>query len=298
MPSITPPLDTGVPQLLVDHTSGTGEGPLWHEEGRYLTWIDIPAGQLFRYTPDAGTHELIYQHTGQIGGYTIQRDGALIVFADNGAIFRLIGDMPDPIFPEIEELRGTRFNDVIADPEGRIFAGTMPLGDGSARLYRLDPNGELTLLYDDLTLSNGMGFSPDLATFYLTDSNSHRIYAIEYDRATGNLGKRTTLITTAENEIVPDGMAVDRDGAIWSAQYGGGGILKYTPEGKMIGKVELPVRNVTSITFGGPHFATAFVTSAGGAQRGEQNGFLAGSLFRLNPKTHGTAPFRSRIGMT
>lgn len=297
MPSMTPPLDTGVPELVVDHPSTTGEGPLWHEEGRYLTWLDIPAGQLFRYAPHTNTNELVYQHTGQIGGYTIQHDGSLIAFGENGAIFRLIGDMPEPIIPQVEGLRGTCFNDVIADPEGRIFAGTMPLADGSARLYRLDPDGTLSLVYDDLTQANGMGFSHDLTTLFLTDTNSYRIFAIAYDRASGELGERRTLITMPVDGSAPDGVAVDVDDAIWSAQYGGQGLLKYSPGGDLLGKVEFPVRNVTSITFGGPDLATAFVTSAGGGNRGEQDGFLAGSLFRVDLKIRGKAPFRSRIGM-
>jgi len=146
MPPAPSPLDTGAPQLVIDRPAYTGEGPLWHEESETLTWLDIPAGQLFRYTPAYESNELIYQHTGQIGGYTIQEDGSLIAFGEGGSIFRLLGDEPDPIITGIGALRENRFNDVIADPEGRIFAGTMPLADGAAHLYRLDPDGSLSLI--------------------------------------------------------------------------------------------------------------------------------------------------------
>lgn len=297
MANPTPSLDVGVPELLVDHPSDTGEGPLWHEENQTLNWVDIPAGKLFRFDPATGENELVYQHDGQIGGYTIQADGSLILFCERGAVLRLMGDMPEWIIPEIKALRESRFNDVIADPEGRIYAGTMPLGNNPAQLYRLDPDGTLTLVMDDLTQANGMGFSPDLSTFYLTDSNSRQIYRLDYDRATGALSNRRPLTTTADDGTVPDGMTVDAEGNIWSARYGGSGLYKYTSEGQLMGKVEFPVRNITSITFGGRDYDTAFVTTAGGTQRSAGTGFLAGSLFGIHLKTSGRAPFRSGIGM-
>lgn len=298
MTRITPTLDTGVPQMLVDHPSKTGEGPLWHEENRTLTWVDIPAGHLFRFDAETGHNELIYEHHGQIGGYTIQADGALVLFCEHGEVLRLIGRETETIIPEIEGVRGSRFNDVIADPEGRVYAGTMPIGEDPARLYRLDRDGSLTLVFDDLTLSNGMGFSPDGSTFYLTDSNSRQIFGMAYDRNTGELGERQVILALDEEEPgVPDGMAVDLDGNIWSARWDGHGIYKYTPAGELLGKVEFPVRKVSSVTFGGPEYRIAYVTTAGGTERNADEGFLAGSLFRVDLKATGRPPFRSRIGM-
>lgn len=298
MTNPTPTLSVGAPELLVDHPSVTGEGPLWHEESQTLTWVDIPAGKLFRYDPATGKNDLIYQHNGELGGYTIQADGSLVLFCEHGVILRLIGSDTEPIMSEIPALRGSRFNDVIADPEGRVFAGTMPLGDDPARLYRLDPDGTLTCVIDDLTLANGMGFSPDLSTFYLTDSNSRRIFRAPYDRVTGELGQREVLVTLDEDDQgVPDGMTVDVDGNIWSARWDGTGLFKYTPNGELLGKVEFPVRKVSSVTFGGPEFNIAYATTAGGGERSAQEGLLAGSLFRVDLKTYGRAPFRSRIGM-
>lgn len=298
MDSSLPQLNTGTPEIILDHPSLNGEGPLWHEEARTLTWLDIPAGQIFRYTPETGTNELVYQHSGEIGGYTIQKDGSLIAFCEKGTILRLIGDMPEVIVERIDAIGDGRFNDVIADPEGRIFAGTMALGNKPAQLYRLDLDGTLTLIYNDLTQGNGMGFSSDLSTYYLTDSNSRCIFAIEYDRTTGELGERRTLITTPDDGSVPDGMAVDSTGNIWSARHGGSGIYKYDANGEVLGKVELPVRNVTSLTFGDSDFSTAFVTTGNGDQRDDHHGLLAGSLFRVDLKVRGKPPFRSRIGMS
>ena len=293
----TPILDTGSPELLVDHPSVTGEGPLWHQETQTLIWVDIPAGQIFRFDPATRRNDLVFQHDGEIGGYTIQEDGSLIVFCEGGVILRLIGGHPETIVEGIDALANSRFNDVIADPEGRIFAGTMPRGDQPAHLYRLDRDGSLSLILDDLSLANGMGFSPDLSIMYLTDSNNRRIYRMPYDRSTGALGNRAMFMELDDdNDDVPDGMAVDIDGNIWSARWDGSGIYKYNPQGKLLGNVPFPVRKVSSITFGGPDFANAYVTTAGGNHRGKEEGMLAGSLFRVNLKTRGRAPFRSRIG--
>ena len=297
MTDVTPILDAGAPELLVDLPSDTGEGPLWHEENRCLYWVDIPDGKLFRYDPEEGRNQIVYQHAGAIGGFTFQQDGSLILFCEGGAILRLIGGETETVIPEVDALRESRFNDVIADPEGRIFCGSMPLGDKPAHLYRLDPNGSLTLVFDDLTLSNGMGFSPDSKTMYLTDSNSQQIFRMDYERDTGEVRNREALVTIPDEGTVPDGLAIDREGNIWSARYGGGGLFKYSPEGDLLGKVQFPVRKVTSVAFGGPDYDRAYVTTAGGKQRSAEEGMQAGGLFRVDLKTTGRPPFRSRIAM-
>jgi hypothetical protein len=114
-----PVLSTGAPEVVVDHPSKTGEGPLWHEDAQRVYWVDIPAGKLFRYDPESGVNELVYTHDAQIGGYTVQHDGSLVLFCSQGKILRLIGNQTEVIIPEIEKERAGRFNDVIADPEGK-----------------------------------------------------------------------------------------------------------------------------------------------------------------------------------
>lgn len=292
-----PLLPTGAPEPVVDLPCQTGEGPLWHEGAQRLYWLDIPAGRLYRYDPERGENELAYQHNGQVGGYTVQQDGSLVLFAERGQILRLIGDQAEVIVPEIAAEREGRFNDVIADPEGRVYCGTMPTADGTARLYRLDPDGSRTLLFDDIGLSNGMGFSPDLTTFYHTDSNKRLIYRLRYDRATGEVTDREELVRTPDDGTVPDGMTVDSEGNIWSARWNGRALFKYSAAGEALGQVPFPVRKVSSVTFAGPDFRAAYVTTAGGPLRSADEGMLAGSLFRVDLKTSGRAPFPSRIGM-
>ena len=297
MPDDVPVIDTAAPELVVDEPSGTGEGPLWNEDERALYWVDIPTGRLFRYSPATDTNELAYQHDSMIGGYTFQADGAILLFGMRGQILRWNAGAVETVVSDIERERDGRFNDVIADPEGRVFCGTMPTDDHLARLYRLDLDGSLTEVFDDIGLSNGLGFSPDNRVMYHTDSNNRRISRLDYDAASGELTKRATLIETPDDGSVPDGMAVDAEGTIWSARWDGHALYRYGADGQSLGKVPFPVRKVSSVTFAGDDYTTAYVTTAGGGNRGDAEGATAGSLYRVNLGVRGRPPFRSRIGL-
>ena len=282
------------PVVLVDLPSDTGEGPLWDHVTNTLTWNDIPAGTLYRYDPAGRSNTVIYQHTGAIGGHTLQEDGSLILFGDDGQILRLVDGTPEIIIAEIPTVVGSRFNDVIADPGGNVFCGTMPLKNNPAHLYRLDHDGRLDLVWDDLGLGNGMGFSPDETTFYHSDSNNRVVYRASY--ADGTLSNREVLIRLDDAEAVPDGMTVAANGDLWLAVWDGSCLLHYSPEGELIDKVMFPVRKVSSLSFGGIDFGTAFVTTAGGRNREGDDGPLAGSLFAVDiPGVRGKPDYRSRI---
>ena len=292
-----PIIDAAAPELVVDEPSETGEGPLWNEDERALYWVDIPSGRLFRYSPATSTNELAYQHDSMIGGYTFQADGTILLFGVRGQIVRWNAGVVETVVSDIDGERDGRFNDVIADPEGRVFCGTMPTDAHLARLYRLDRDGSLTKVLDDVGLSNGLGFSPDNRVMYHTDSDNRRISRFVYDAASGELTNRATLIETPDDGSVPDGMAVDAEGTIWSARWDGHALYRYDPEGVLLGKVPFPVRKVSSVTFGGDDYTTAFVTTAGGGERGDREGTTAGSLYRINLGVRGRPPFRSRIGL-
>lgn len=290
------------PTLLVDLPCDTGEGPLWDNRTRTLTWNDIPAGTLYRYNPANGTNQVIYQHHAAIGGHVLQEDGSLVLFCADGQILLLHPDGSiEMILDHIPAVVGSRFNDVIADSIGGVYAGTMPLGEGGdlpAHLYRLHTNGSLELVWDDLGLGNGMGFSPDERTFYHSDSDNRVIYRADYDAASGAVSDRSVLITLDDEIAVPDGMTVDANGDIWLAVWNGSCLLHYSAEGEPLEQITFPVKKVSSINFGGEDFATGFVTTAGGLNRNGDDGALAGSLFSVQiPGVHGKSDYRSRIGM-
>ncbi len=293
----TPILTNAKPEVVVDLPSQTGEGPLWNQRDRKVYWVDIPPGRLYRYDPDTGDNAIVYQHSAAIGGYTFQADGSILLFCAKGQILRW---QEEEITTIVEEIRGEsdgRFNDVIAGPDGHVFCGTMPTANGRARLYRLELDGSLTTLLDDIGLSNGFGFSPDNRTLYHTDTTEGVIYRLDYETGTGEVSNRQVLVRVAAGEGMPDGMAVDAEGAIWSARWDGHAIYKYDQAGEMLEMVPLPVRKVSSLTFGGDDLGTAYVTTAGGSARGDVEGPLAGSLFRIDLGVKGRPAFLSRIGL-
>lgn len=283
-------------EVIADERCDTTEGPLWHVEQQALFWLDIPAGRLYRYDPAVGAHALVYQGNGQIGGFTIQEGGELLLFGERGRIWTWEPGSGSErvVIDEIPAERGTRFNDVIADPEGRVFAGTMPDGDRSGHLYRLDPDGSLTLVLDDAGVSNGMDFTPDLQAIYHTNSTRRTISRYRYDRSTGDLSFDNVVVHVPEGEGVPDGMTVDARGDIWSARWDGGALYHYAPSGALLGSKMYPARKVSSVSFGGRGWADAYVTLAGGTDR-DAEGEGAGAVYRTSLGVAGRPPFRSRI---
>ena len=204
------------PRLIADYECVTGENPLWHPLEKRVYWTDIPTGRLFRYDPATGGYE------GEpVGGFTVQPDGALLLFMARGAVMSWRDGDLTTVIDEIPAERESRFNDVIADPAGRVFCGTMPSPAGLGRLYRLDLDGSVAPVLDGVHCSNGMGLTADRKTIYHTDSGLRRAYAFDYDEATGDLGARRVLIETPEGAGVPDGMTVDANGDIWSARWDG-----------------------------------------------------------------------------
>ena len=283
------------PELIADYQCVTGEGPLWHVGEQRLYWTDIPTGRIFRYHPATGTHEQC--HEGEVvGGFTIQADGSLLLFMARGAVKTWREGRLTTVIGEIPDERESRFNDVIADPAGRVFCGTMPTGDRPGRLYRLDTDGTLTKLLDGIGVSNGMGWTPDRQQMYYTDSARREIYLFDYDQGTGAITNRRVFVQTPAGEGVPDGMTVDAEGYVWSARWDGGCLVRYAPSGTEDLRIRFPARKVSSVTFGGVDYTDIYVTTAGGNNRAEE-GPGAGALFRLQLGIRGVPEFPSRVGL-
>ncbi len=289
------------PELVADTHCALGEGPLWHDAEARLYWADITAGHLYRYDPQKGTHERCYEGA-PVGGFTIQEDGSLLLFGERGSIRRWRDGETETLIQEIPAARETRFNDVAADPAGRVFCGTMATTSRPGQLYRLDTDGTLTVAVEEVEISNGIGFTPKRDAMYYTDSAAQQIYRYDYDVATGEITNRRVFATVPPEDGLPDGMTVDAAGYVWSARWDGSCLVRYAPDGSEVLKVTFPAKKVSSVIFGGPDLTDLYVTTAGGDHR-EQEGAGAGALFRIRTGQPGHATikgipeFLSRIRM-
>ena len=285
-----------VPELMADYRCETGEGPLWHPMERQVYWSDIPRGRIFRLNPFSRRHVQIYE--GRIvGGYTIQSDGSLLLFMDRGSVAVWRDGKLKYLVNEMEGEADNRFNDVAADPAGRVFCGTMPTDTRSATLYRMDTDGSVTTVLEGVGLSNGIGFSPDQKQMYYTDSLARKIYIFDYDIDSGDITNQRVFVETPDDGSIPDGMTVDAEGYVWGARWDGSSLYRYNPDGEQVVQIQFPAKKVSSVIFGGVDLTDMYVTTAGGGNKAEE-GPGAGGLFRLNVGVQGKPEFLSRVGLS
>lgn len=158
----------------------------------------------------------------------------------------------------------------------------------------MDPDGTVRNLFKGTGNANGMGFSPDCQYFYWTDTTARRIFRFRYHEDTGELSDRQVFVTIPDNKGVPDGMTVDSEGCIWSARWGDSSVYWYSPEGQQIGKVVVPTRNVTCVTFGGDKLRDLYITTAGGRDDSEGP---EGAVYSVGTVSLGRLEYRSRVMM-
>ncbi|ETK30613.1 SMP-30/gluconolactonase/LRE family protein [Microbispora sp. ATCC PTA-5024] len=236
------------------------EGPVWDPLAERLLWVDIPTGRVLEGRWRDGGLRVERTHTlpGTVGAAVPGADGSIAVAARHG--FAVIGPevtMGPRVLPEGA---ASRFNDGKCDPAGRFLAGSMALDDrtGGERLYRLEPDGTAVVVAGGLTLSNGLGWSPDGGTMYHVDSVPGVVWARPYDVETGRVGPGRVLTTVTGG--LPDGLAVDAGGDLWLAVHGAGEVRRISPAGRPLGTVRVPAPKPTSVAFAG---TTLVVTTAG-----------------------------------
>ena len=255
-----------------------GEGPRWDADAGRLLWVDIETGGLF-------VGDRRFDCGAKVGAAAPWAgDTVLVALADalaavdlaDGGVRRLI-DVP-------HAQPGMRSNDGACDPQGRFWLGTMAedLSPGAGALYRYDPDGVLHTMLTDVTLGNGLGWDPAGRRMYFIDSTTQRVDALDFDAATGALGDRRPFAEVPEADGVPDGLAVDDEGGVWVALFGGGQIRRFTPDGEPDGRVEVPARDTTACCFEGRRL---WITTASR----DDDAALAGRLFALEVPFSGPA---------
>jgi sugar lactone lactonase YvrE len=277
-----------------------GEGIRWDARREEMLAVDILAGRVYRgRVRDDGSLERlrVYELPGTVGMIApIDGDDGWLLGAGRGFAYLA----PDGTHRTIAEVSpsGTRMNDGACDPQGRFWAGTLADDHhtGGGALYRLDRTGRTEMMHDGLTISNGVGWSPDGLTMYLVDSGPRLIHAFAFDPDRGTISAGRILVTVPEDVGAPDGMTVDAAGDLWVAIYGGGRVNRYAPDGGLRQVLTIPARQCTCCAFGGPGMHRLFVTTATEGWTDEQRRAepAAGLVYRCDTDATGlpAAPFR------
>jgi sugar lactone lactonase YvrE len=261
----------------------TVEAPFWSVDEGVLYWVDIDGKTVFRYRLENGA-EQTFALDYEIGCLIPRRNGGFVAGLDRGLAFLNSGLTKTEFFASPEDgLPRTRFNDGKCDRRGRFWVASAdrnevePLG----ALYCLNGSGQLTQALSQVVVGNGMGWSPDNKTMYFTDTGIGKIFAFDYEIETGATSNRRVFVEVDDQGGLPDGLTVDVEGFIWSAHWSGWRITRYDPDGRIDRVVDMPVPNVTSLTFGGPNLDQLFVTTArlGLSDQEIANAPLSGGLF-------------------
>ena len=284
-------------ECIVDAGNHLGEGPVWDVEQGALYWVDgtgrrVGNPSIWRLDPRTGkTRSWSLDH--DVGAMALRRDGNAVLALDDGFyFFDFESGALDLIHPIEPEQARSRLNDGKVDRRGRFFAGGMDDKEELTicGLWRLDPDLSVHRVDEGIICSNGPCWSPDDRTFYFADTFQQVMWAYDYDIETGTLANKRDFATTRDDPGFFDGSTVDAEGCVWNALVIGGDLIRYTPDGEVERRIGMPVKNITSVNFGGENLDEIYVTSMArvshpatheyfAAQAKPQ--FGAGSLFRI-----------------
>ncbi|PZW90483.1 gluconolactonase [Pseudomonas sp. 478] len=284
-------------ELIVDARNAVGECPVWVPEENALYWVDIPAGGLQRWNAETG-HVHAWRAPQMLACIARHRDGGWVAGMESG-FFHLHphndGSLDSNLLAPVEHARtDMRLNDGRCDRQGRFWAGSMVLNmganaaDGMLYRYSAGQRGPLEAQLSGFIVPNGLGFSPDGRTMYLSDSHPliQQIWAFDYDTDSGTPSNRRLFVDMHQFPGRPDGAAVDAEGGYWICANDAGLIHRFTPDGRLDRSLAVPVKKPSMCAFGGSRLDTLFVTSIRpGDDHDEQS--LAGGVFALNPGVKG-----------
>lgn len=275
-----------------------GEGPIWMADEKAVWFVDIKAHKIHRFVPSTGEQKS-WQAPAQVsflapvagGGFIVGLQTGLHRFDPRSGAFELLATVERPDL-------GNRLNDGYVDPKGRLWFGSMHDSEQerTGSLYRLSEDGKPQRMDTGYAITNGPAVSPDGRTLYHNETKDGVIYAFDLSEDGVLSGKREFL--RIDPPAHPDGPIVDAEGCLWQALFGGWGVNRYSPKGELIGRVELPVSNVTKVAFGDDDLKTLYITTAWLhltlEKRAEQP--LAGGLFRVRVDAPGQPQNLVRLG--
>jgi sugar lactone lactonase YvrE len=279
------------PDVVDPHSMQLGESPVWLERSAELIWVDLERGAIRSHSLAHGSRERGKLDTpvGAVSplsgyGFILATREGFVTTDESFDHLRLL----EPVSPEDPTIL---MNDGKCDPRGRFWAGTMDSEGRPHRgaLMRLEPPGTAIRVIDDVSISNGIGWSDDGSLMYYIDSPTRRVDMFDYDPDSGEPSNRRPFVVCDQGWGFPDGLSVDEEGCVWVAFWGGGAVRRFAPDGSVVGGVALPATQVTSCAFGGTERQTLFITTAGGYLTDEQRAAEAhaGALFAVDTGVRG-----------
>ncbi len=283
-------------ELALDSKSELGEGAIWNHVSNRLYWINITGKLLNIYNPYTGRNKGLL--TGQMIGTVVPSESGKAIVALQNGIYQMdiiTGTKHFIVNPE-SNIEGNRFNDGKCDPAGRLWVGTMSLSqvENNGSLYRIDADGSSHKMIENVSISNGIVWSNDSTKMYYIDTPTYQVMCYDYDNATGNISNGKVVIEVPKRMGSPDGMAIDREGNLWIALWGGAAVGCWDPgSGKLVRKIKVPAKNVTSCAFGDEDLGTLYITTATqGLQKDEIKKYpLSGGLFKVRPGVKGVPAY-------
>jgi sugar lactone lactonase YvrE len=293
-------------EILAQDNNRCGEAPIYDPRSQRLIWTDISSDLVYDLAPATSAKRTLNQGL-NVAGIALTTTDALI-FA--GATGLHLWQGQDNYRTLATQCDGETIilNDILADPQGRVYAGSLYWGPNGmeklGKLYLFDTDGSVRAVDDGIELANGLGLSPDNRLLYFADSTARNIYVYGVNPATGDLRKKRLFVHVPSDEGIPDGLTVDREGFIWSAQWYGSQIVRYDPDGHVERRIPMPVRQVSSVAFGGPDWTDLYITTAGEAWESSyvppnydfKAPNIGGSLYRLRQDIPGRPEHQAHLG--
>jgi len=293
--------------VVIDDANLCGESPIWDAATQALYWTDSGRCKLFSYDWKNKARNVVLDNF-QVNGFALDQSGGFAFSNDSGVWFWDRTSSPTLVATELGTAK-LQLNDCIADPRGRLLAGSYfytpnakyPLG----KLFSIQGNGTIQILDEGFHLANGLGFSVDGKTLYFTDSVARLIYKYAYDPNTGRASDRRIFVKIDVNAGIPDGLTVDAEGFVWSAEWYGGCVSRYDPDGRLERRLPVPAKQASSLTFGGPDLCTIFITSAATLETipvmpagyDPDSGYVGGALFQINLGIKGRPEHQTRLAV-
>jgi D-xylonolactonase len=292
-------------EIVANDGNMCGEGPLWDPADQALYWTDITGHRFFRYLWRERRREVLSDGF-QVGGFCRQQNGGFLVTNSEGIWLWNPGNRP-VLVADRADGQECVMNDCTADPCGRVYSGSWHLDESGhsspSFLFRVDTDGSVHIADEDICFSNGLAFSPGGAILYFADTVGRCIYAYDWREQDGALSGRRVFARIDRSEGVPDGLAVDAEGFVWCAQWFGGRLTRFDPDGRRERRIDLPAVQTSSLCFGGPDLDEIYVTTAARSNAevlapegyDPKSVFLGGPLYALRAGIRGQLKHSSNI---